>query len=363
LKITAFVTDAFGSVGGIGKFNADFLRALCDDPSVERVTCLPRFRGEGVSDLPAKLEWIPCGPSRFDYLRETTKLGGRAADLVVCGHAHLLPFARWAAARAGAPTVLVAHGIEAWTPPRPWSRAFAAVDAAIFVSEFTKKRFLSWGSARAAYILPNSVDLARFRPGEKPAALLDRYGLRGKKVILSLGRLEPKERGLKGFEKIIGALPAVARDVPEAVFVLAGGGADRAYYERLAENAGVKERVVCTGYVSEDEKPALYRLADVYAMPSRGEGFGIVYLEALASGVPVVGSTADAGREVLRNGGWGILADPDDPKDVERALVRALRSPVRVPVEAVREYSIERFRENCRRILVDLRKNGPRSRP
>ncbi len=75
------------------------------------------------------------------------------------------------------------------------------------------------------------------------------------------------------------------------------------------------------GYIPESEKADHYRLADAYAMPGRGEGFGIVYLEALAWGVPVVASQVDSGREAVRDGALGILVDPNDAKDIKRGIL------------------------------------------
>ena len=97
-------------------------------------------------------------------------------------------------------------------------------------------------------------------------------------------------------------LPALAADVPDVAYLIAGDGDDRARLEKKAAALGVADRVVFAGYVPEEEKADHYRLADAFVMPGRGEGFGIVYLEALACGVPVVASSLDASREAVRDG-------------------------------------------------------------
>jgi phosphatidyl-myo-inositol dimannoside synthase len=95
-------------------------------------------------------------------------------------------------------------------------------------------------------------------------------------------------------------MPALIKEIPTIAYLIAGDGTDRHRLEEKAKSLGVHGRVVFAGYIPESEKADHYRLADAYVMPGRGEGFGIVYLEALACGVPVVASQVDGGREAVR---------------------------------------------------------------
>jgi glycosyltransferase involved in cell wall biosynthesis len=113
----------------------------------------------------------------------------------------------------------------------------------------------------------------------------------------------------------------------------------------------VADRVVFTGRVDEDRKADHYRLADAFVMPGRGEGFGIVYLEALACGVPVVGSVLDGSRDALLNGRLGILVDPDDREDLIRGIREALRRPKGVVPALLSEFSEARYVERVHAIL------------
>src|SRR5581483_442399 len=106
-----------------------------------------------------------------------------------------------------------------------------------------------------------------------------------------------------------------------------GDGNDRARLEAKAAQLGLSDRVVFAGYVPDEEKAAHYRLADAFVMPGRGEGFGIVYLEAMACGVPVVASKRDASREVVRDGELGIVVDPDAPGELRAGILAVLRCP------------------------------------
>jgi phosphatidylinositol alpha-1,6-mannosyltransferase len=147
-------------------------------------------------------------------------------------------------------------------------------------------------------------------------------------VVLCVGRLVER----KGQDVLIRSLPQVAAAVPEVLCVLAGSGADRSRLEELARDLGVADRVCFLGFVPETELPGCYAAADVFAMPSRYlpsagdvEGFGIVFLEANAAGVPVVGGRSGGVEEAVRDGYTGLLVDPEDPAAVAGALTRLLQ--------------------------------------
>jgi len=348
LRILALIPDAFGGHGGIAQYNRDFLTALCQDERVAEVVALPRIIPNPLESLPDKL------------LFDTTAAGGavhylwRAAialltpgtfHLVYCGHLHLLPLA-WVIARVlGKPLWLQIHGIDAWQPTPRWlvNRFAAQATRVLSVSELTLNRFIAWSGFPREHsdIVPNTIKLEAYGPGQKSQALLDRYGLAGRTVLLTLGRLASEERA-KGFDEVLELLPELARDIPNLTYVIAGDGNDRDRLREKAHRLGMTSRVVFTGRVEEREKADLYRLADVYVMPSRGEGFGIVLMEAMACGVPVVASLADGGREALRDGALGILVDPSNPDDIRRGILSALSRPRQRPA-GLDYFSFDRF--------------------
>jgi glycosyltransferase involved in cell wall biosynthesis len=175
-----------------------------------------------------------------------------------------------------------------------------------------------------------------------------RYGLAGKTVLLTMGRQSVSDR-YKGTDRVIEALPELLREQPDLVFLIAGDGSDRPRLERLAREHGVTEAVRFVGWVPDRELPDLYRLADVFVMPSTAEGFGIVYLEAAASGVPVVASAAGGAPDALRDGLLGVLVDPEKPENLVRGIHEALhRHP---PREEVDRFAFRNFRAHCARLL------------
>jgi glycosyltransferase involved in cell wall biosynthesis len=125
--------------------------------------------------------------------------------------------------------------------------------------------------------------------------------LQSSKVILTVGRLIGQER-YKGFDEVIEIMPQLVKRFPNLKYLIVGDGPDRPRLEAKAVALGVSDNVVFSGYVAESEKVAHYNLADVYVMPSFGEGFGIVLIEAAACGVPVVGSWADGSCKALLDG-------------------------------------------------------------
>ncbi|MGI9090518.1 MAG: glycosyltransferase family 4 protein, partial [Gemmatimonadaceae bacterium] len=266
---------------------------------------------------------------------------------MLCGHIHLLPLAYLAARQFGVPLTLVVHGVEAWQPTRHRiaNQLVRRIDSFVAVSEFTKRRLMQWTGLRdeQGFVVPNCVDVSQFGVGAKRPDLLRRYGLEGKTVILTLGRLAGAER-YKGFDEVIQVLPELAREIPSICYVIAGDGPDRARLEAKAAKLGVGERVVFTGYIDEREKADHYRLADAFVMPERGEGFGIVYLEALACGIPVIASMADASREAVRDGLLGQVVDPDCPEAIKNAILRALCGGRHAP-DGLDHFSTDRFRE------------------
>jgi glycosyltransferase involved in cell wall biosynthesis len=159
---------------------------------------------------------------------------------------------------------------------------------------------------------------------------------------MTMGRLAPEEQ-YKGFDEIIELLPALALDVPNLSYLIVGSGLDRARLEGKASSLGVGDRVVFAGFVPEEEKADHFRLADAFVMPGRGEGFGIVCLEAMACGVPVVASKADGSREAVLNGRLGIVVDPEDPGEIRSGIHAALSRPAGVVPDGLDYFSFENF--------------------
>jgi glycosyltransferase involved in cell wall biosynthesis len=360
VRFLAIVPEAFGGFGGIAVYNRDFLTALAELSLCEKVTVLPRLIRQAPEILPPRVELLKkAANSRVRYVRELVRVLVKREryDVVLCGHINLLPFAVIASRLLGAKHVLLIYGIDAWIPT---GRRFsdwlvACTDLVISISQFTKQRFLSWSAIRddQVQLLPNAIRLEEYGAGEKPHYLERRYRLENKKVLMTLARLQQNEQQ-KGLDEMLEILPELLAEEKNLTYLIAGDGDDRQRLERKAVSLGVDKHVVFAGRVPEAEKADHYRVADVFVMPGRQEGFGFVFLEAMASGIPVVASSLDGSSEAVLYGKLGELANPDDREALKAAIRRALRRPRQIP-DGLSFFSYQKFRERLHDIMGSLK--------
>ena len=239
-----------------------------------------------------------------------TVLFGAAAPLGL-----LAPSLRRAGARR---LVAITHGHEAGWAVLPGARSLLrrigdSTDAVTYLGEYTRVRVaraLSPAAAARMTRLAPGVDTSAFRPGAGGAAVRERLGLGGRPVTVCVSRLVPR----KGQDTLIRAWPEVLAAVPDALLLIVGGGRYRAALERLAARTGVAGSVVFTGPVPWPELPAYYDVGDVFAMPCRTrrhgldvEGLGIVFLEASATGLPVIGGDSGGAPDAILEGESGYV--------------------------------------------------------
>ena len=198
-------------------------------------------------------------------------------------------------------------------------------------------------------MVPNCIDTAPYGPGPKRDDLLTRYGLQERTILLTLSRLSADEQ-YKGHDEVLEVLPDLAKEVPDIAYLICGDGDDRPRLEAKAHRLGVADRVVFAGYIPDREKADHYRLADAFVMPGRGEGFGIVYLEAMACGIPVVASQPTPARKPCVMAKLGVVVDPDDIVSVKRGILHALQTPRGVP-EGLDYFAVSRFRERWHQVV------------
>jgi glycosyltransferase involved in cell wall biosynthesis len=353
MRVQMLLTDGFGGFGGISRFNRDFLGALNGCPLVERVQTLPRVISDPIEEpIPEAVVYDRrAARGRVSYGLAVIRhaLQGPRTDLVICGHINLLPLAFIAARLARARLVLVIHGYEAWMPsPYIMSNLLTnRIDGFIAVSRYSAGRFAQWsGIARErGFILPNCVDLDRFRPRQRDPVLATRYGLQPTTIVmLTVGRLVAGEPS-KGIDEVIDVMPRLLGQLPELRYVIVGDGTDRPRLEAKAQALGLADRIIFAGRIAEAEKVAHYGVADLYVMPSHGEGFGIALIEAAACGIPVVGSSIDGSCEALLDGALGRLVDPANSDELVQAIGAALNERQhRGRNKLVETFGIWRFR-------------------
>ena len=217
--------------------------------------------------------------------------------------------------------LVFSHGIEVWEKCRPsWVRACRRADLLVSNSDYTRKRADSLhGVFERAQVCwlgtePNSQKLTRNTSAKE-------------RRVLIVGRMQAgKGFGYKGHRELILEWPKIVATVGDVTLEIVGDGNLRPELQQLAEEIGVRKYVKFYGFVTDSELNAAYERATIFAMPSRGEGFGLVYIEAMRHGLPVVASIHDAATEVVLDGRTGLLANLDNPHDLAEKLILLLRN-------------------------------------
>ncbi|MDT0444077.1 glycosyltransferase family 4 protein [Streptomyces johnsoniae] len=264
-------------------------------------------------------------PTRRATRRATALLRAHGCTAVWFGAAAPLGLMAPALRAAGAERlVATTHGHEAGWAQLPGARALlrrigSSTDTLTYLGEYTRSRIAGAVSADAAarmVQLPPGVDEKTFHPGSGGDAVRARLGLTDRPVVVCVSRLVPR----KGQDTLIRALPRVLAAQPETVLLIVGGGPYRADLEKLAARLGVTASVLFTGAVPWEELPAHFGAGDVFAMPCRTrrggldvEGLGIVYLEASATGLPVVAGDSGGAPDAVLDGetGWVVRGGGD----------------------------------------------------
>lgn len=297
-------------IGGIEKYNRDFIAAL-QLAGVE--VCVVQRRSGGIA-------------SKVRFVLESMKaLLFSRPDYVICGHLYFSPIALFAHALLGVRYSLSLYGIEAINIERPiYRKAVCCADQIIVISEYTKQLVARQFQLEPEkfFMLISSVDEERCYLLPERENLKSKYGLAGTPVVLTLSRLSSGEE--KGQHRVLAAMPEVLKKYPNAKYVVAGPGNDERIDQVLSEHPRLEHSLVRIGPVSEAQKLELYNLCDVFILPSKNEGFGIVFIEALACGAQVIASDAYGCREGLRGGKLGGLVNPDDSLSISHEILHAL---------------------------------------
>ncbi|KZS74276.1 alpha-(1-2)-phosphatidylinositol mannosyltransferase [Mycobacterium kansasii] len=329
--------------GGIQSYLGEFVGRLVEAGSQSVTVYAPQWKGAPAYDdaacaagyrvvrhpgtlmLPA-----PAVDSRMRRL-----IAEYGIDTVWFGAAAPLALLASRARRAGATRIVAStHGHEVGWSMLPVARSVLrrigdSVDVVTFVSRYTQARFApAFGPGAALEYLPPGVDSDRFRPDPAARAeLRKRYRLDERPVVVCVSRLVPR----KGQDMLIKALPAIRRRVDGAALVIVGGGPYLQALRKLAKHCQVADHVTFTGGVPGDELPAHHALADVFAMPCRTrgagldvEGLGIVFLEASASGVPVIAGESGGAPETVQHNKTGLVVDGTSVDKVADAVADLL---------------------------------------
>jgi phosphatidyl-myo-inositol dimannoside synthase len=360
-KGLALVTDAYGGQGGIAQAARDLIGALASQECICSIRVLPRQSNKQVDGIPPKVFQAKPSVDRMLYAARAILEAVRSRpDFIFCNHLYMAPLAALAARLCGSRLLIQLHGIEIWEPPTTVRRAaLEAADLVVCVSRDTRARALTHCdlTPERAVVINNTFD-PQFKPGDRAEAR-EKFGLGDEFVLLIVGRLASSER-YKGHDKIIEAMPQlVGAHGREVVFLVAGTGDDLVPLEALAASKGVSHRVRFLGHVPWANLPDLYRSADLFVLPSSGEGFGIVFLEAMASGTPAIGLAVGGARDALGDSELGYCVNAHAfANALHQAINTSKINPRDMHEDIVRRFGKSVFQSNIKNITERIMENN-----
>lgn len=310
------------------------------------------------ADLVSSLRYQPCGGSRAAFvLRGLGMAMSLHPDIVITAHPHFAPVAWTSAQIAHAPWISFLHGIESWNRLSSLRRVpLARAERYFAVSHFTAQNASEVNDIDLARVrvLQSCLDpvfnSCRSRPAQRPTL-----------SMLTVARMEPAEQ-YKGHDYVIRAMPRLLRQFPGLKYNIVGDGSLRPELEALAIAEGVGSAVQFRGVVSESDLQWHYANNSILIMPSRGEGFGFAFLEAMSQGLPVIGGNLDATPEVVVDGETGYLVEPTSIDSIVAAASRLLGDEqlrLKMGQAAVRHvaahFSFDAFRDKLVSYLAELR--------
>jgi glycosyltransferase involved in cell wall biosynthesis len=335
MRTLLLAPELFHAEGGIARILRLYLKALCDSAQPGDSVASVALNDSDAPDprmarysSPALQTSVGCAGSKFRLVRQAATLAENC-ERILCGHLHLLPVA-WMVRQISSSLEydLLAHGIEVW---RPYSvvetQALLQARRIFCVSDYTRRQMLRFCPAldpARLIIVPNALDpffapSAETTAGPPPAS---------NPRILSVSRLTTADN-YKGIDTLIEALPLIRRMHPEARLRIVGSGDDTARLLALVARHQMETAVDFCGLLSDEQLRAEYAACDIFALPSRREGFGLVYLEAMAHGKPCLGARAGGAPEVISDRA-GVLAEYGNITDIAFAVSDLVRHPRRL---------------------------------
>lgn len=373
-RIHIWIPNLFSLKGGIQVYSTYLLTALKSIlPNTPYDTFLMHDQETQINQASenldnAKFHCAGSFPSRIRISFYAAQLVSYALlqrpKLIITTHLNFTPVARLINRFLHIPYWAVAHGIDAWNITDPHlKKALQQADRILAVSHYTRDRLLNEQNLnpQKVVVLPNTFDSHQFQIRPKPSALLQKYGISSEQpIILTVARLETSEK-YKGYDKVLVALPIIRQAIPNVHYILVGKGGDRPRIQQLITQYQIQDCVTLAGFVPDEELVDYYNLCDVFAMPSKKEGFGIVYLEALACGKPTLGGNQDGATDALCHGTLGALVNPDDVDEIARTLIQILQGhypnptiydPQLLRQKVIKIYGFEQFKQTLKNHLT-----------
>ncbi|MES2431386.1 MAG: glycosyltransferase family 4 protein [Bacteroidota bacterium] len=287
---------------------------------------------------------------------------GKKSDVVILSHINLLSVGYCIKLLSPkTKLILITHGIEVWKTFSPFKkRMLQKCDLILPVSKFTKNTMIELNgfAEEKFHVLNNCLDPFLPAPvtGTKSEILLDKYGLKKDDIILmTLTRLSSKEK-YKGYDHVLTALKDLRQQYPSLKYLIIGkyDTAERQRLDKITKELGIEDFVVFAGFVADEVLAEHYNLADIYIMPSKKEGFGIVFIEAMYYNKPVIAGNKDGSVDALNDGKFGLLVDPDNEIELTDAIKKMITDKNKYVVDHtdfMNKFSYPVYEKNIKTIL------------
>lgn len=343
---------SFSITGGIEKFNRAFLKSLSEleaegSVSANSISLYDRSIDEKYFSAD---NYIASSGSKFSFMGQLIKAASQY-DTIIVGHLNLaMPAMLIKKLYPSKKMVVIIHGIEVWDEVKGSKKQLLDnADFILAVSNFTASKLVDVQKvdSKKIKLFHNTLDPFFELPGafEKPQYLKKRYNiLNGEKIVYTMTRMSSREK-YKGYDKVIEALPSLVKKYPGIKYII-GGKADEAEkirVENMVKEKHLQDHVILSGFIEDEEVVDHFQLADVFIMPSSGEGFGIVFIEAMACGLPVIGGNIDGTVDALQNGKLGKLVNPADAKAIAKAIDEQLNGGRTISGKELQNAMLEKF--------------------
>lgn len=336
VKVLFLTLKTFSFTGGIEKVCRSLCRVLYDlsEEDIVDSTVYSMYDKNANRDSRylSKVQFQGFGGKKERFVVHSF-LAGLKADVILLSHIHLINIVYFIKKiHPNKKIYLLAHGIEIWKKLSDSKlKMLNQLDKIICVSQFTAQKIMEMHqvSADRIEVLNNCLDPFYYLPNqfEKPKPLLDRYRLSNENLILfSLSRLSSSEK-YKGYDHTIELLPKLLESYPNLIYLLGGkwDAIEKKRLDNLIEKNNLQNHVRMAGFIDEAELTEHFLLSDIFILPSKKEGFGIVFIEALASGLRVIAGNKDGSVDALKGGTLGVLVDPDDQQGILTNICRLLQ--------------------------------------
>src|ERR1035437_4830747 len=364
-KILFLTLKVFSATGGIEKVCRIVGKALYESEETN-IRIFSMYDNEMDADMryfPASI-FKGFNAQKLKFIYFSIKEGIKN-DIIILSHINLLPVGYLIKLFSSKTKLLLfAHGIEVWKTLPQWKiKMLKKCDRILAVSNFTKEKLKSVNDIddKKCTVLNNCLDpfLPKQKSVSNKSVLQKRYGFTDKDFILITVTRIASDEQYKGHGKVIESIANIIKEFSHIRYLIVGKYdlSEKTRLDNIIARYNLQNAVIFTGFIADEELPDHYKLADVFIMPSYGEGFGIAFIEAMYYGLPVIAGNKDGSVDALLNGKLGVLVDPDNPEEITSAIKKVINNRSAYKPDQtllMQNFSYEVYKEKIEEALKNL---------